>query len=106
MIMPKFASSVGHEVAAFLVGEFGKEADLLGGDGDIAGNELADGPGRGERLEPGEGFGLCFDQVGPALQRHGALARPYATPVARLQCRLGGFHGRSTRSSSATGQAA
>ncbi|MCY1234681.1 hypothetical protein D9M72_472690 [compost metagenome] len=82
-----------HEVAAFLVGEFRKKADLLGADGDIAGDEVSDRAGRGKRLELGEGFRLPFDQVGPALQHDCALARTHAAPVARLQRILGGFDG-------------
>jgi hypothetical protein len=35
-----------HELAAFLIGEFGEEADLFDGYPDVAGNELADGTGR------------------------------------------------------------
>ncbi|MNX89199.1 hypothetical protein D3C86_1212060 [compost metagenome] len=81
-----------HQIAAFFVGEFGKETDLLGGDGDIAGDQLAHGPRRGERFDFRQRLGFLFDQVGPALQDLCTLTRAHAAPVAALQRSLGSLH--------------
>jgi hypothetical protein len=73
-----------YEIASFLVGKLGEETDLLGGDGDIAGDEMADGARRGKGFELGEGFRFPLDEVCPTLHDDRALARPHAAPIARL----------------------
>ena len=90
---PERAGGGGHEVAAFLVGHLGEEADLLGRHRDVAGGKLADGAGRADRLEPGEGRRVGLEQVGPGVHGAGAVARRRAAPAGAAQRPLRGLDG-------------
>ncbi|MNI02374.1 hypothetical protein D3C73_552470 [compost metagenome] len=80
-----------HQLATFLVGEFGEEADLLGGDRDIARDQLTDWAGGGYGFQPGQRFRLLLDEVGPAMQEVQSLARAKAAPIAGFQRRFRGL---------------
>lgn len=79
------------EIAAFLIGKFGKEANLCCGDQDIAHGCLPHRPGGTDRFELGEGLGFGLDEIGPGLQRAKTVAGGRCRPTRgaqRLFCRL------------------
>jgi hypothetical protein len=76
-----------------LSGEFGKEADLLGNDGNVAFDQLRDRAGGRDRFEPPQRKGLFLDQIRPTVQRIDALARHGIGPAACLQRLLGRLYG-------------